>query len=86
MDMPEVEDMNILVEHDHPSNHRLGEEDMNTKGIHMVEVEGMDIVEECPSNHWQEDESMDMKDIDMIEDMPAEVVEREHKDMVLARH
>jgi hypothetical protein len=86
MDMPEG--MNILEEHDHTSNHRLGEEGMNMVGIHMVD--GMDMVEERPSNHWPEDEitdmvedypskerpeveGIDMEDVDMVEDMAAEV-------------
>jgi hypothetical protein len=56
-------------------NHRLGEEGMNIVGIHMVEVEGMDMVEESPSNHWPE--------VDMVE---VEVVEREHEGVVLMRH
>jgi hypothetical protein len=38
MDIPEVEGMNMVEEQDHPMNHRLGEEDMNMVGIHMVEV------------------------------------------------
>jgi hypothetical protein len=29
MDMPEVEDMNMVEEQDQPTNHRRGEEDMN---------------------------------------------------------
>jgi hypothetical protein len=37
--------MNMLEEHDHPSNHRLGVEGMNMVDIHMVEVEGVDMVE-----------------------------------------
>jgi hypothetical protein len=58
MDM--LEGINMLEKHDHPSIHRLGEESMNMTGIHMVEVEGMDMVEEHPSNHRPEDEGMDM--------------------------
>jgi hypothetical protein len=89
MDMLEVEGMNMLEEHDHLSNHRLGEEGMNMTGICMVE-EGMDMVEEYPLNHWTEDKGMDMveerpskerpevegmnmEDIVMVEDMTAEV-------------
>jgi hypothetical protein len=49
--MLEVKSMNMLEEHDHPSNHRLGEESMNIAGIHMVEVEGMNMVEKHSSNH-----------------------------------
>jgi hypothetical protein len=95
MDMPEVEGMNMVEEHDHPSNYRLGEE-----GIPMVKVEGMNMMEEHPSNHRPEDKSTDMmeermsnyqpevegidrEDIDMVEDMTmeveVEVVEREHE-------
>jgi hypothetical protein len=60
MDIPEVESMNILKKHDHPSNHQLGEEGMNTVGIHIVEVEDMNMMEEWPSNHQPEDEGMNM--------------------------
>jgi hypothetical protein len=93
MDMPEVEGMNMMEGHDHPSNYRLGEED-----IPMVKVEDMNMMEEHPSNHWPEDEStnmmeermsnyqpevegIDREDIDMVEDMMVEpeVVEREHE-------
>jgi hypothetical protein len=42
--------MNTVEEHDHPMNHRLGEEGMDMTSIHIVEVEGMDIVEECLMN------------------------------------
>jgi hypothetical protein len=45
-DMSEVEDMNMVEEQDHPMNHQLGEEDMNMVGSYMVEVAGMDIIEE----------------------------------------
>jgi hypothetical protein len=34
----------MVEEHEHPMNHRLGEEGMNMMGLHMVKVEGMDIV------------------------------------------
>jgi hypothetical protein len=44
-----VEGMNMLEEHDRPSNHRLEEEDMDMTCIHMVEVEGMDTENEHPS-------------------------------------
>jgi hypothetical protein len=44
--MSEVEDMNMVEEQDHPMNHQLGEEDMNMVGSYMVEVAGMDIIEE----------------------------------------
>jgi hypothetical protein len=33
---------------------------MDIVGIHMVEVNGMDIPEECPSKEWVEDEGIDM--------------------------
>jgi hypothetical protein len=36
MDMTEVEGMNMVKEHDHPSNHWLGEEGMNMTSTHMV--------------------------------------------------
>jgi hypothetical protein len=49
-----------LEEHDHPSNHQLGEEGMNMAGIHMVEVEGMDVVDERSSNQQSKDEGTDM--------------------------
>jgi hypothetical protein len=32
--MPDVEGINMLEEHNHPSNHRSGEEGMNMVGIH----------------------------------------------------
>jgi hypothetical protein len=67
--------MNTVEEHDHPTNHQLGEEGMNIVSIHMMEVEGMDMVEESPSNHRPE--------VDMVE---VEVVEREHEGVVLTRH
>jgi hypothetical protein len=49
-----------LEEHDHPSNHQLGEEGMNMADIHMVEVEGMDVVDERSSNQQSKDEGTDM--------------------------
>jgi hypothetical protein len=54
----EVEDMdgtNMVEEHDHPMNHRLGEEGMN-----MVEYYH-------PMNHRLEVEDMDMVGIHMVE-------------------
>jgi hypothetical protein len=60
MDMSEVEGMNMLEEHNHLSNHQLGEESMNMSGIHMVEVEGMHMVQEHLSNHRSEKEGMDI--------------------------
>jgi hypothetical protein len=50
----EDESINMVEEHDHPMNHRLGEEGMNMIGIHMVDVEGMNMVEERPTNHRPE--------------------------------
>jgi hypothetical protein len=44
--MLEVEGMNMVEEQDHPMNHQLWEEDMNMVGSHMVEVAGMNTVEE----------------------------------------
>ena len=52
--------MNMLEEHEHLSNHRLGDKGMNMMYIHMIEVEGMDMVEEHSSNHRAEDDNMDM--------------------------
>jgi hypothetical protein len=48
MDMPEVEDMDMdmVEEQDHQINHRLWEVGMNMVGSNMVEVDGMDTVEE----------------------------------------
>jgi hypothetical protein len=31
--------MNTVEEHDHPMNHRLGEEGMNMVGIHVMKVD-----------------------------------------------
>jgi hypothetical protein len=36
----------MVEKKDHPMNHQLGEEDMNMVDSHMVEVVGMDTVEE----------------------------------------
>jgi hypothetical protein len=44
--------MNMVEKQDHPTNHRLGEEGMNMVDSNMVEVEGMDTVEE----HFHPDE------------------------------
>jgi hypothetical protein len=38
--------MNMVEKQDHPTNHQLGEDDMNMVGSHMVEVVGMDTVKE----------------------------------------
>jgi hypothetical protein len=97
MDMSEVEDMNMLEDHVHLSNHRSEEEDMDMvgihmvevedmdmAGIHMVEVEGMDMVERRPSKERQEFEGMDMME-DMMAEVDVEVVEREHEGVVLDR-
>jgi hypothetical protein len=95
MDIPEIEGMKILKEHDHSSNYWPGEEGMNMTGIQMVE--GMDMVEERPPKERPKVEGMDMKDhpfkerpevegIDIVEDMTTVVVEREHEDVVLMRH
>jgi hypothetical protein len=73
--------MNMLEEHDRPSNHRPEEEDMDMAGIHMVKVEAMDMMVKYPSK-----ERSEVKDMDMMEDMMTEVVEREHKGVVLARY
>jgi hypothetical protein len=56
MNMSEVDGMNIVEEQDHPTNHRLGEEDMNMveKHYHLT-------------NHRQEVEDMDMVGIHMVE-------------------
>jgi hypothetical protein len=56
---------------------------MNMAGIHMVEVEGMDMVEKRPSNHRPEMDGIDREDSDMVE---VEVVEREYEGVVLTRH
>jgi hypothetical protein len=86
--------MNMLEEHERPSNQRSEEEGMNMAGIHMVEVEGMNMVEERPSKERPKVEGMDIVEkrpmkqrpnvegMDMVEDMMAKVdvgvVEREH--------
>jgi hypothetical protein len=86
--MTEVESMNMVEEQDHPMNHRLGEEDMNIVGIHMVQVGGMDMVDEHyhPMNHPLEVEGINREDSGMGEDMMVEleVVEREPEGVVLA--
>jgi hypothetical protein len=65
MDMSEVEGMDMVEEHDHPMNYRLGEEDMNMMGSNMVEVDGMDMMDEhfYPMNHRPE-----VDDTDMVEE------------------
>jgi hypothetical protein len=46
INISKVEVINMLEEHKHPSNQRSEVEGMNTAIIHMVEVEGIDMVEE----------------------------------------
>jgi hypothetical protein len=55
---------------------------MDMVGIHMVEVNGMDMVKERPSNHRLEVEDMDRADMTI----EVELIEREHKGVVLERH
>jgi hypothetical protein len=90
MDMPEVEDMNMVEEQDHPMNHRQGEEDIHMVGSHMVEVAGMDTVVEHYHlmNHRPEVEGMNREDSGMGDDMTVEVevVGREPEGVVLVRH
>jgi hypothetical protein len=71
--------MNMVEEHDHPMNYRLGEEGID----YVVEVEGMHTVEEPTLNHRSDVEGIDREDSDMVE---VDVVEREHEGVVLARH
>jgi hypothetical protein len=63
---------------------------MNMVGSNMVEVDGMDTVEEHlhPMNHRSEVEGMDTVDTGMGEDRAAELemVEREPNGVVLTRH
>jgi hypothetical protein len=92
--------MNTVEEYDHSINHRLGEEGMNMMGIHMVEVEGMDMVEERPSSH-----RLEVEDMDMVEERPSshrpkvegidrgdsdivevKVIEREYNGVVFVMH
>jgi hypothetical protein len=51
----------MVEEQDHPINHRLGEEGMNMMGSNMVEVDGMNTMDEHfhPINHQPEVEGMD---------------------------
>jgi hypothetical protein len=75
--------MNMMEGHDHPSNHQLREKGMNMMGIHMVEVEGMDMVEERPSNYRPEDEGTDMVEERLSNHRPeVEGINREDIDMV----
>jgi hypothetical protein len=55
------EGMNILEEHDRPSDHRSEEEGMDMVSIHMVEVEGMDMIAERPSKERLEMEGMNIE-------------------------
>jgi hypothetical protein len=83
-----VEGMNMMEEHCHPMNHRLGEKGMNTVEEHAH-----------PMNHRLEEEGMNMADIhmaevegiDMVEAHPSnhrpkvegvEGIDREDSDMV----
>jgi hypothetical protein len=61
MNMPEVDDIDMVEEQDHPTNHRLGKEDINMVGSNMVKVDGMDTMEDHfhPMNHRPEVEGMD---------------------------
>jgi hypothetical protein len=90
VDMPEMEGMNMLEEHERLPNQRLEEEGMKMT-IHMMEVEGMNMVEKRPSKERPKVEGMDMVEerptkewseiegLDMVEDTTAKVVEREHE-------
>jgi hypothetical protein len=75
--MVEVEDMDTVIEHYHPMNHRL-------------EVASIDMVDEHyhPMNHRLEVEGIDREDSSMRKDMmvEVEVVGREPEGVVLARH
>jgi hypothetical protein len=102
MDIPDVEGMNMLEEHERPLNQRPEEEGMDIIGIHMVEVEGINMVDDHPSNERSKVEGMNMVDespmkqrpevegMDMVEDTTAEVdvevVEREHEGVVLVKY
>jgi hypothetical protein len=102
MDITEVVGRNKVEEHDHPTNHQLRKEGMNKVEEHyhsmnqwlevedmdMVGIHMVDMVEEHSSNHRLEVEGIDREDSDMGEDktVEVEVVEREHKIMVLPRH
>jgi hypothetical protein len=54
--------MYMIEEQDYPTNHRLGEESINSVGSNMVEVDDMDTVDEHfhPMNHRPDVEDMDM--------------------------
>jgi hypothetical protein len=84
MDMLEVEGMNVLEARERTLNYRPEGECMNMVGIHMVEVEHMNKVEEHPSKERQEVEEhlskerqevegMNMERMDMVEDTMTEV-------------
>jgi hypothetical protein len=64
MDMAEVKDMNMMEEHDHLMNHRLGEEGMNMMEEHYH-----------PMSHQLKVEEMDMVDIHMVEVEGMDMVE-----------
>jgi hypothetical protein len=92
--VPEVKGINIVEEQDHPMNHMRGEEDIHMVGIHMVEVDGMDTVEEHyhTMNHQPEIEGIDtveehyhpMNHRSEVDGMDRE--DSEIEDVVLARH
>jgi hypothetical protein len=46
MDISKVEDINMLEEHECPSNQRPVVEGMDMMSIHIVEVNGMNMVED----------------------------------------
>jgi hypothetical protein len=79
----EVDDMNMLKNHERSSNHRSEEEGMDMTDIHMMEVEDMDMVKEHPSKKRLEVEGVDTKGMDMMEvitmELDMKVVEREHE-------
>jgi hypothetical protein len=79
----EVDDMNMLKNHERSSNHRSEEEGMDMTDIHMVEVEGMDMMKKHPSKKRLEVEGIDTKGMDMMEvitmELDMKVVEREHE-------
>jgi hypothetical protein len=73
----------MVKEHDHPSNHRLEEEGMDIADIHMMEVDGMDMVEEHPSNRQSEDAGMDMVEERLVNHRPeVEGINKENINIV----
>jgi hypothetical protein len=85
MDIPEMEGTNMLVKHERLLNQRPEVKDMDMTDIHMMELKGMNMMEECPSNEWPE-----VEDTNMVKDITikvvVEVVKREDNDAVLAKH